>query len=150
MVGNALVKIAVPAELDQLTRDYPFFYHMAMRNCWPLIREHGLLPTNRLLQRAPEEFWPVPLNAESLHDARNQGGVRAEQLPQVQGRDGAGRNSRYGIRQSLGEPLAAGSRRKRPARRSKDARQGPLRNHRVPLQGVWLPGIVRRHASELN
>lgn len=39
-----------PAEVDQLTRDCPFLYHMAMRGSWPLIREHGLLPTSLLMQ----------------------------------------------------------------------------------------------------
>lgn len=36
-------------ELQKLIEDCPNLYHMAMRNSWPSIQQHGLLPTNRLL-----------------------------------------------------------------------------------------------------
>jgi hypothetical protein len=39
-----------PAELDQLTNDCPFLFHMTMRDSWPLIRAHGLLPTTALTE----------------------------------------------------------------------------------------------------
>jgi hypothetical protein len=38
-------KALTTEELDQLTRDCPFLYHMAARDSWPMIREYGLLPT---------------------------------------------------------------------------------------------------------
>jgi hypothetical protein len=46
-----------PAELDQLTQDCPYLYHMAARDSWPLISKHGLLPTDRLIDlfEVPEE-----------------------------------------------------------------------------------------------
>jgi hypothetical protein len=39
-----------PAELNQLTKDCPFVFHMAVRGSWPLIRAHGLLPANALAE----------------------------------------------------------------------------------------------------
>jgi hypothetical protein len=41
--------VVTPDELTRLLEDCPYLYHMAMLNSWPLIREHGLLPTDRLL-----------------------------------------------------------------------------------------------------
>lgn len=44
-------------ELATLLADCPRLYHMAMRDSWPLIQRHGLLPTNQLLDlfEVPEE-----------------------------------------------------------------------------------------------
>jgi hypothetical protein len=39
------------AELNELLRDCPTLYHMAERESWPAIREHGLLSTTALLDR---------------------------------------------------------------------------------------------------
>ena len=36
-------------ELDELIAECPRLYHMAMRESWPSIRKHGLLPTHGLL-----------------------------------------------------------------------------------------------------
>ncbi|MEI4509201.1 hypothetical protein WBQ88_15735 [Sphingopyxis sp. CCNWLW253] len=37
-------------ELGELLKNCPALFHMAMRDSWPLIQKHGLLPTNRLLE----------------------------------------------------------------------------------------------------
>lgn len=39
------------AELKELLEDCPTLYHMAERQSWPAIREHGLLSTTALLDR---------------------------------------------------------------------------------------------------
>ena len=41
-------------ELDALIHDCPHLYHMAMRQSWPSIQRHGLLPTSLLL-----DLWNV-------------------------------------------------------------------------------------------
>ncbi|WP_192363402.1 DUF7002 family protein [Mesorhizobium mediterraneum] len=41
-------------ELNVLVRDCPYLYHMAMRQSWPSIQRHGLLPTNLLL-----DLWEI-------------------------------------------------------------------------------------------
>ncbi|SEE67750.1 hypothetical protein SAMN05519104_7020 [Rhizobiales bacterium GAS188] len=38
-----------PSELDELVGNCPHLYHMAMRDSWPLIQEHGLHTTYGLL-----------------------------------------------------------------------------------------------------
>lgn len=44
----------IDEELNQLIKDCPHLYHMAMRQSWPSIQKHGLLPTNLLL-----DLWEV-------------------------------------------------------------------------------------------
>jgi hypothetical protein len=41
--------MVTPDELEELIADCPYLYHMAMKDSWPLIRKHGLLPTSKLL-----------------------------------------------------------------------------------------------------
>jgi hypothetical protein len=41
-------------ELEVLLSDCPHLYHMAMRHSWPSIQQHGLLPTNVLL-----DLWEI-------------------------------------------------------------------------------------------
>lgn len=55
-----------PEELNELIADCPILYHMAMKDSWPLIREHGLLPTNALL----ELFEVEPILAANLRTER--------------------------------------------------------------------------------
>lgn len=38
-----------PSELDEVISDSPYLYHMAMKDSWASIQQHGLLPTNELL-----------------------------------------------------------------------------------------------------
>jgi hypothetical protein len=46
--------LVTDGELSILVRDCPHLYHMAMRQSWPSIQQHGLLSTNKLL-----DLWEI-------------------------------------------------------------------------------------------
>ncbi|MGE4480844.1 DUF7002 family protein [Acidocella sp.] len=52
-------------ELNLLINDCPHLFHMAMRQSWPSIQRHGLLPTNALL-----DLWEVEENERQTLTSR--------------------------------------------------------------------------------